>query len=120
MIKEVYAPNEREIREHMTTHIPFRSWCPCCIAGKGQSSHHRSHREQGAIPEIAIDYGFMGQGDAEDEPLENPILVTTDNKSKGMTAHTVAITGTYEYAIKRLMGDLRELGSKRMILKSDQ
>ena len=28
------GPNERDIEDHMATHVPFRSWCPFCIVGK--------------------------------------------------------------------------------------
>ena len=26
---------------HNTTHVPFRDWCPFCVASRGRSSPHR-------------------------------------------------------------------------------
>ena len=26
-------PSEEEVREHETSHLPYRSWCPHCIKG---------------------------------------------------------------------------------------
>ena len=27
-------PSEKELEDHMVTHVPFRPWCPFCVAGK--------------------------------------------------------------------------------------
>ena len=35
------CPSEREWREHRVTHYPYRSWCPCCRAGRGVAAAHR-------------------------------------------------------------------------------
>ena len=34
--KEVIAPTSEEMRAHRATHIPFRNWCPECVAGRGK------------------------------------------------------------------------------------
>ena len=28
-------PTQAEVDEHMLTHVPFRSWCPHCVKGRG-------------------------------------------------------------------------------------
>jgi len=28
-------PTNEEILLHEVTHTPYRSWCPCCVAGRG-------------------------------------------------------------------------------------
>ena len=33
-------PSEAERKRHMLTHLPFREWCPECLAAKGKSSPH--------------------------------------------------------------------------------
>ena len=35
-------PTQDEVEKHNITHLPFRSWCPCCVAGKAKSEPHRS------------------------------------------------------------------------------
>ena len=34
-------PRVEEIRRHRATHLPFRDWCPECIAGSGNDRPHR-------------------------------------------------------------------------------
>ena len=53
-------PSLKEIEEHMTTHLPFRSWCPHCVRGKAKGKQHRKQdREHHKIPTVAIDYAYM-------------------------------------------------------------
>ena len=33
-------PTEREIAEHKITHMPYRSWCPHCVAASAKASPH--------------------------------------------------------------------------------
>ena len=33
-------PTQEEVEKHNVTHTPFRSWCPCCAAGKAKSEPH--------------------------------------------------------------------------------
>ena len=34
-LRDPGMPTDRERREHMLTHIPFRSWCEHCVRGRG-------------------------------------------------------------------------------------
>ena len=36
-MKRPYTPTQQEIDEHMPLHLPYRAWCPHCVAGKGIS-----------------------------------------------------------------------------------
>ena len=63
-MKTVGKPaSQRELEEHMATHIPYRSWCKHCISGRGQNDHHRHQLsgEEQEIPTISIDYAFLGE-----------------------------------------------------------
>ena len=114
-------PSQKEIDEHMITHIPFRDWCPHCVRGKSKSTPHRKRQEGGEeeVPVISVDYMFM---ESEDRTAEKgmPILVSRDRKSKWINAAVVTQKGNCAYAIKRLSEDLGSLGYNRIILKSDQ
>ena len=35
-----YTPTKAEVEAHEFTHLPYRSWCAHCVAGKGVSSPH--------------------------------------------------------------------------------
>ena len=37
--KVVKKPTAEEVDRHMATHIPFRDWCPHCVAGKSKTDH---------------------------------------------------------------------------------
>ena len=55
-------PSEEEIKEHEVTHIPFRSWCRHCVKGQGvEEPCGRSDREDGRVPEVHLDFMFMGE-----------------------------------------------------------
>ena len=34
------APSRQEVLEHEMTHIPFRVWCPHCVAARAKSMKH--------------------------------------------------------------------------------
>ena len=58
----VQQPTQEEWDEHMLTHLPFRAWCPCCVAGRKKADAHRRHTddvakdEEARVPIIAADY----------------------------------------------------------------
>ena len=71
--------SQRELDEHMITHIPYRSWCKHCISGRGQSDHHKrqlADREQ-EVPTISVDYAFLGESGKETDKLQ-PMIVLKD------------------------------------------
>ena len=45
-VKGSVQPSEREVEDHMATHVPFRSWCPYCVAGKAGSSPHATRKDE--------------------------------------------------------------------------
>ena len=59
------SPTQEEVEKHNITHLPFRSWCPCCVAGKAKSEPHRSKdpdRPMGTNI-VSIDYAFLNKKD---------------------------------------------------------
>ena len=90
-------PTQEEVEKHNVTHLPFRSWCPCCVAGKAKSEPHKSKdpdRPMGTNI-VSIDYAFLNKkddvvaSDEEDEvPKEGearktlPTLVLRDRRTK--------------------------------------
>ena len=41
-------PSEDERREHNLTHLPFRSWRPHCVRGRGREADRCRYKEQSA------------------------------------------------------------------------
>merc|ERR1719347_1055529 len=52
-------PNQEEVEQHMTTHLPFRSWCPHCVRGKSGSKPHKKDQGMHEMPTVAVEYMFM-------------------------------------------------------------
>ena len=66
----VREPTAREVAEHEATSCAvYRSWCPHCVAVKGQANPQRDSDEQSTIPEVAIVYGYIGRDDASPASL---------------------------------------------------
>ena len=121
-VKKEHEPTEKEVEEHMITHLPYRSWCTHCVKGKAKGHPHRRTKEEGKIdevPVVSMDYMFMGDQQSREEETGMPILVMKDRKSKTIRARVVPAKGRQEYAIKRCSLDLKGLGHRKIILKSD-
>ena len=47
---------------HNATHVPFRDWCPFCVASRGRSSPHRrvvANKTADTLPKFQTDYMFI-------------------------------------------------------------
>ena len=58
MASDVKTPTRSEVLEHEKTHLPFRSWCRCCVKGRGVASPHASIKEDPTAPQVVMDYCF--------------------------------------------------------------
>ena len=100
-------------------HVPYRSWCPACVRGRGRSfQHHLLNNTDELVPAISIDYGFFGG--QEVTSAECPVIVAKDRKSKRIWSHPVPAKGVHPYAVKCLLEVLNQSGYKKVILTSDQ
>ena len=58
-VRDVNLPSKAEVERHNLTHLPFRSWCPFCVKGKGKEApHHRTKEGAGELPEVSLDFCF--------------------------------------------------------------
>ena len=71
-VKGPGAPSVRQVEEHELTHLPHRSWCAACVAGRSRDRpHKRLDGRDSSIPCVVFDYGFLGGfGDAETQPVQ--------------------------------------------------
>ena len=120
VLRDPGAPTQREMEEHNITHLPFRSWCPHCVAGKAQDRPHRMRKEDQMdkqVPEIVFDYGFFG-GKEDEETLA--VRVARDRRTQMVFANVVPRKGMiHEHGAKSMVEDLEKLGYKEIILKCD-
>ena len=58
------TPSLKEVLEHRITHLPFRSWCPHCVRGKGRNDRHTRSGQKGidlGVPKLVSDYFYIGR-----------------------------------------------------------
>ena len=96
-IKCPTTPTKEDIEEHMLTHVPFRSWCPHCVAGQsGRKGHFKGSKgtgEEDQVPSVHVDYMYLKSSEKKEEEDDEeksgmPVLVMLDQES-GMTFSSV-------------------------------
>ena len=55
-------PTHEEVEAHNATHVPFRSWCAFCVAGKAKANPHFKGNNKVVQGEnvVSLDYAFIG------------------------------------------------------------
>ena len=111
------APSVREQEEHRGSgHAVYRAWCTHCVAAKGQNAPHLKSTEDSEIPELGLDYGFMGKKNVEGTM---PIICGEDARSSSLCATALPSKGRCEYGVAFLVAWVRSLGYKRVVFRSD-
>jgi hypothetical protein len=113
------APTRQEVEQHEATHLPYRSWCPVCIAGRRENAPRKSlSEEERSVPEVGMDYCFIRRA-IETETAT--ALVVKDRISRAIRAHVLGFKGTcLEEASTIAAGAISQFGHKGAIsLKTD-
>ena len=111
-------PNKAEVDEHEKTHLPFRSWCRHCVRGRGVSAPHKRQVEEIGMPEVHMDFIFMGD---EAERKKWTILVAKERGTKMLMATVLPSKSSGDFAARRVLAFMRESGCAfgNITLKSD-
>ena len=86
--------------------------------GQRHQTRTSEQREQNLVPTVAFDYAFMSHSDEDDERLR-PILVVKDERTQMVAATFVDSKGVTPYAVKFAAAFLKNLGYRKVVLKSD-
>ena len=102
-------PTAEERRKHNITHLPYRSWCADCVAGRGRGFAHTSHQVLGedALPTVGMDYHYMG---IEGEEGTVPMLCVKCVHTKMVFDHVVTKKGVDKYMVSRVLGGSKTIG----------
>ena len=112
-------PTKEEVEEHNLTHLPFRNWCPHCVRGAGRSADHRVHVRDDGLPEVHLDYCFLGT----DGKSTETVLVVRERPHRMTMSTIVPMKGaSLEWTVRRVLAFIKELGPEGsdIVLKSDQ
>ena len=96
-------PTVEEIRRHRAAHLPFRDWCPECIAGSANDWPHR-HRgtetEVLSVPELHCECFFPKDHVGGDYAV---VLVARDGETRMTVSHVVPAKGDdHEWVAEQL------------------
>ena len=118
IVKVHGKPSEAEVEEHVLTHLPFRSWCPCCVEGQAVGHKHEftGRSREGEAPTISFDYMFMSERQEYNEGKGSPIMVMVDILIGMMFSNVMISEGVNAYSIARVSKDLSLLGYSKLIL----
>ena len=74
---------------HYTTHVPYRDWCPFCVASCARGSPHRRvvNKTSGTLPKFQADHMFI-RTVAESKTL--PCITCVDTRSGSVGVHEAA------------------------------
>ena len=114
-------PTRREKQEHEDSgHAVYRHWCAVCVEGRRVGGHHRielleEEERERTTPIVTLDYGFVTQEHAD----TFPILICRDDKYGQTGATRGERKGLTAYSISLLVGFIKDLGFRRIILKCD-
>ena len=110
--REVPTPSKEEVRRHNITHLPYRSWCPQCVAGRCRDDPHKDRQEpvEGRGPEVHFDYAFLRNEEGGEKAT---VLVGRCRQSKFLVAHVVPSKGaSEEWIADEIVKDLKNMGHR--------
>eukprot|EP00971_Amphidinium_carterae_P335086 6470753-Amphidinium_carterae.1 len=118
----VKEPSAKEREQNVAAgHVPYRSWCRACIAGKGRRDpHYRDKGEKAAV--LALDYGYMEPKEEADEMESTaaPILIGRCARTKMTFAEVLPSKGlVHPYNLVATLRMVKTLGYHKLILKTD-
>ena len=108
-------PSADEVARHDVTHVPYRSWCPICVAASAREDRHprqtKIDTEEG-LPVIHADYDLL-----EDDLT---LLIVKDKQSGAALAYDCETKGPGDtWIVKQLTKDLAVWGRTDICLMSD-
>ena len=121
---EPQEPTPEMINRHNLTHLPYRSWCPHCVAARRANAPHTSGSRIRQKPLFVADYCFVSDSKTEGDNLTVLVGAMYPPKSdapKAMFAVVCERKGASdEYTASRLCQFIRECGVSEFVYKSDQ
>ena len=128
-------PTRDDVAHHNLTHIPYRSWCECCVKGRAvDDPHRRAGHGHSDVEVVSLDYCWMTEtrqerlqrklaqlaGRPYSKPSGQPILVLKTRNTQVVAASVVPVKGAHAHSVDLIVKFLKFVGERKVILKSDQ
>ena len=112
-------PSNKEVEAHNASHVPYRSWCPHCVNGKGKASGHRKQdSSQHTVPTVSMDY-FYSVKPEEGVERGPPSIALVDDNSGMLKSAALKQKGVDEWSVEVVKKYIESLGYKRIVAKND-
>ena len=95
---------------HNATHVPFRDWCPICVASRGRRSPHRRvivNKTADTLPKFQTDYMFIR---TVAESKTQPCITFVETRSGVVISFMCARKGGYEDLTKKILRHFEAYG----------
>ena len=111
-------PSKEDVARHNLNHLPYRSWCPHCVASRRPNSSHRTRKSAAgrSLPLFCADYAYVRK---PDEDLQT-MLVGKLYCSHNAFAAICDKKGPEDPVVPRLAEFLHSSGVTHLVYKSDQ
>ena len=87
-----YQPTQSEVDRHNLTHLPYRGWCPHCVAARrANNPHFQGTSEDRTVPLFVADYCFIR--DSETQEMTN-LMVGRLYPSRALFVSVCEVKGT--------------------------
>ena len=96
-------PTDAARMAHNATHVPFRDWCPICVASRGRSSPHRRvvvNKTADTLPKFRTDYMFIR---TVAESKTQSCITFVETRSGVLISFMCARKGGYEDLTKEIL-----------------
>ena len=100
-------PTDAARMAHNATHVPFRSWCPICVANRGRNSPHRRvvvDKTADALPKFHTEYMFIR---TVAESKTQPCITFVESRNGVVVSFMCAQKGGYEDLTKKSCDTLK-------------
>ena len=103
-------PRDAAMMAYNATHVPFRDWCPFCVASRGRSSPHRRvvvNKTVDTLPTFQTDYMFIRTVAESKTP---PCVTFVETRSGVVISFMCARKGCYEDLTKDILRHFEAYG----------
>ena len=104
-------PTDAVRMAHNATHVPFRDWCPICVASRGRSSSHRRvvvNKTADTLPKFQTDYLFTRT--VAESKTQQPCITFVETRSGVVISFMCARKGGYEDLTKEILRHFEAYG----------